>query len=67
MCLTAPNRRRVETSTMGAQPCSMTRFLIEFVFLGLVFAALPRISGTTDASDGTFYCFLIPFCWFDHV
>nr|XP_011460016.1 PREDICTED: protein STRUBBELIG-RECEPTOR FAMILY 8 [Fragaria vesca subsp. vesca] len=51
MCLTAPNRRRVETSTMGAQPCSMTRFLIEFVLLGLVFAALPRISGTTDASD----------------
>ncbi|KAM5588793.1 protein STRUBBELIG-RECEPTOR FAMILY 8 [Rosa sericea] len=55
MCLTAPNRRRVKTSTMGdrysAQPCSVTLFLIEFVLLGLVFAALPRISGTTDASD----------------
>ncbi|KAK9935968.1 hypothetical protein M0R45_012838 [Rubus argutus] len=29
----------------------VTRLLIEFVLLALIFAALPRINGTTDASD----------------
>lgn len=33
----------------------VTRLLIEFVLLALIFAALPRIIGTTDASDGTFF------------
>lgn len=33
----------------------VTRLLIEFVLLALIFAALPRINGTTDASDGTFF------------
>jgi hypothetical protein len=37
----------------------VTRLLIEFVLLALIFAALPRINGTTDASDGTFFFFFL--------
>jgi hypothetical protein len=45
----------------------VTRLLVEFVLLALIFAALPRINGTTDASDGTFFSSFNSFPLLDHL